>query len=300
MARPFVTLDVFTTEPLKGNPLAVVLDGSGFDDEHMQSIAREFNLSETVFVLPPEDPAHRAALRIFTPARELPFAGHPTIGTAVLLAILDHAESGFVLEERVGPVACRASVTGEGAGQAIFRLPRLPARVGASGNDEAIARALGVLTSDIGVGIGAARLAPAVYSAGVPYHIVPMATRMAVDRVEPVATEWAQAFGEGPQGVYAVAFDPVDNSHHLYARMRDVGFGIGEDPATGSAAAALAGALFDALNPPDGSHRFVIEQGYRMGRPSQIGLTLHVEGGALVSVDIDGSAVIMSRGTITL
>src|SRR6187551_2852886 len=101
----FVTLDVFTDKRFAGNPLSVVLDAEGFETDAMQAIAREFNLSETVFVRPPADPAHRAALRIFTPARELPFAGHPTVGTAVLLARLDGGSArDFVLEEGIGPV----------------------------------------------------------------------------------------------------------------------------------------------------------------------------------------------------
>src|SRR5688572_5668852 len=110
MSRRFFTLDVFTDQPLAGNPLAVVLDAHGFDAERMQAVAREFNLSETVFVRPPQEPRHRAALRIFTPKRELPFAGHPTVGTAVLLASLDRdGEAGavlFGLEEQVGVISC--------------------------------------------------------------------------------------------------------------------------------------------------------------------------------------------------
>src|SRR3954453_10817227 len=115
MRRRFHTLDVFTSQRFAGNPLAVVTEADGLDGAAMQAVAREFNLSETVFVLPPADKAHRAALRIFTPARELPFAGHPTVGTAVLLARLDGGSSReFVLEEAVGPVPCRAEAKGEG------------------------------------------------------------------------------------------------------------------------------------------------------------------------------------------
>src|SRR5918995_4841173 len=110
MPRRFVTLDVFTENALAGNPLAVVLDAEGLDTARMQAIAREFNLSETVFVLPPENNRHRAALRIFTPGRELPFAGHPTVGTAVLLALEDGGgptgSVAFGLEEKVGVVPC--------------------------------------------------------------------------------------------------------------------------------------------------------------------------------------------------
>src|SRR5215218_5747469 len=130
MPRRFVTLDVFTRQPLAGNPLAVVLDAEGLDSGRMQAIAREFNLSETVFVLPPDDARHRARLRIFTPTHELPFAGHPTVGSAVLLAVRDSGgepgAAAFGLEEKVGTVACAVEVQGAGRGYARFRLPRLP------------------------------------------------------------------------------------------------------------------------------------------------------------------------------
>ena len=132
MKRRFVTLDVFTDRRFAGNPLAVVLESEGLDTAAMQAIAREFNLSETVFVLPPEDAAHRARYRIFTPKRELPFAGHPTVGTAVLLGCLDGGRRArdMVLEENIGPVPCRVTPAGAG-GQATLRLPALPAEAGA-------------------------------------------------------------------------------------------------------------------------------------------------------------------------
>src|SRR4051812_21974218 len=117
--RRYVTLDVFTEDRFAGNPLAVVLDSEGLDDAAMQRIAREFNLSETVFVWPPEDPRHRASLRIFTPARELPFAGHPTVGTAVLLGLRQGTEAdarAFGLEERMGIVTCMVERLGPDRG----------------------------------------------------------------------------------------------------------------------------------------------------------------------------------------
>ncbi len=127
MSRRFFTLDVFTATRLAGNPLAVVLDADGLHDTDMLAITREFNLSETVFVYPPADRGHRARLRIFTPGRELPFAGHPTVGTAVLLSTLDGgATTEFVLEEQVGPVRCWVRPSASDAGHAQFDLPRLP------------------------------------------------------------------------------------------------------------------------------------------------------------------------------
>src|ERR1700756_2091224 len=132
MRRKFFTLDVFTRRRYAGNPLAVVLDPDGLDGAAMQAIAREFNLSETVFVLPPADNAHRAKLRIFTPAAELPFAGHPTVGTAVLLNRLDGGAAAreIVVEEGIGPVRCAVEALDAEAGSARFDLARLPAVTG--------------------------------------------------------------------------------------------------------------------------------------------------------------------------
>src|SRR3712207_5963815 len=154
MPRRFVTLDVFTDRALAGNPLAVVLGAEGLDDAAMQAIAREFNLSETVFVLSPDEGRHRAALRIFTPGRELPFAGHPTVGTAVLLAWLDQERQAgaraFGLEETVGVVPCVADIDGAEGGVARFRLPRLPEVWGEGKDAAAAAWALGLDPHEIG------------------------------------------------------------------------------------------------------------------------------------------------------
>ncbi len=295
--RPYVVLDVFTNEVLAGNPLAVVLDARGLDDARMQAIAREFNLSETVFVSPPADLANRAALRIFTPARELPFAGHPTVGTAVLLSLLDRSDAPFVLEERVGLVPCRPSRLDETSGEATFELPELPVHLGDL-DIGAVAASLNLPRERIGAGPGGPTLGPGRYSAGVPYAIVPLADRAAVDAAIQDPMRWATAYGQGRQGAYIVAFDPVDPVNHVYARMISTGFGIAEDPATGSAAAAFAGYLMAALDLPDGPNRFVIEQGYAMGRPSRIALTLHLEAGALKRAEIAGTALIVARGTL--
>ncbi len=151
MKRRFVTLDVFTPRRFAGNPLAVVLQAEGLDRAAMQAVAREFNLSETVFVLPPKNPAHRARYRIFTPKRELPFAGHPTVGTAVLLATVDGGDYArdMVIEAEIGAVPCHVSPVG---GHASFDLPTLPAEVGAPPAAEILAAALGLSLDDIGFG----------------------------------------------------------------------------------------------------------------------------------------------------
>src|SRR5712691_1069785 len=143
MRRRFVTLDVFTNKRFAGNPLAVVLDPQGLDAASMQAIAREFNLAETVFVLPPVDPARRARLRIFTPATELPFAGHPTVGTAVLIGRMDRKGAcEIVLEEDVGNVRCVVEPIGADRGRASFDLPRLPQEIGPAAAGSELAAAL--------------------------------------------------------------------------------------------------------------------------------------------------------------
>ncbi|HEY8564766.1 MAG TPA: PhzF family phenazine biosynthesis protein [Beijerinckiaceae bacterium] len=295
MPRRFVTLDVFTDTPLAGNPLAVVLDTEGLDAEAMQAIATEFNLSETVFVAPPDDGRHRAALRIFTPLHELPFAGHPTVGTAVLLALLDRADEPgavlFGLEEKVGTVSCAVEVTGKGRGRARFRLPKLPETWGEGLEPARAAEALGLAPDEIGFD----RHRPSRHSAGVPYDLVPVASLDALARAQVSSGTFEAVFG--------------DSSHpavYVYAREGD-GFrsrmffpapSLTEDPATGSAAAAFAGALMQFEPLGIGEHDIAIRQGVEMGRPSEIALQLVIRAGALASAEIGGGAVVVARGEL--
>jgi trans-2,3-dihydro-3-hydroxyanthranilate isomerase len=296
MNRRFYTLDVFTAHALAGNPLAVVLDSDGLDDATMQSIAREFNLSETVFVFPPDDQTNRAALRIFTPASELPFAGHPTVGTAVLLAILDgKTDAGFGLEEKIGRVACQVSSDQSGLGEAVFTLPQLPKRVGDAASHALIAEALGVALDDIGFDDHM----PMIASAGVGFNFVPLKSKAAVTRASIQNATWNAAFAiAGRPNVFLYTRETVAAEHHFHARMFAPHLGIGEDPATGSAVAAFARAFVDFDKPRDGTTRIMIEQGYAMGRPSQITLEVDCIGGVLQAARIGGSAVIVSEGTL--
>lgn len=298
-ARRFVTLDVFTGTPLAGNPLAVVLDAEGLDDGRMQAIAREFNLSETVFVLPPREARHRARLRIFTPERQLPFAGHPTVGTAVLLALTDQeGEPGtrvFGVEEEIGDIACVAQIEGERGGRARFRLPRLPEFLQDGPSALEAAMALSLDPTEIGF----ERHVPSLHSAGVPFVFVPVRDREALARVVPqyeAMTPMVAAPGDGAAFVYCA--DPEGSNHHFRTRMFRRAGGIREDPATGSAVAALAGALMQFEPMGEGEHDFVIEQGFEMGRPSLIELQLVIRSGALASVEIGGAAVVVCEGTM--
>ncbi|WP_407520412.1 PhzF family phenazine biosynthesis protein [Methylobacterium oryzisoli] len=300
-ARRFVTLDVFTERPLAGNPLAVVLDAEGLDEAAMQAIAREFNLSETVFVLPPREARHRAWLRIFTPAQELPFAGHPTVGTAVLLGLRDRRSEvadavAFGLEEAVGTVSCVVEA-GDGRGRARFRLPRLPEvwgeAEGLGPTPEDAAAALGLEPGDIGF----SRHLPSRHSAGTPFDLVPVRTLPALGRARSSAASLDAAFGANAK-VFLYTRETEDPAHGYRARMFAPGLGVPEDPATGAAVAAFAGALMQFEPLGDGTHDVVIAQGYEMGRPSEIALQLVIEAGRLRAAEIGGSAVVVAEGEI--
>jgi trans-2,3-dihydro-3-hydroxyanthranilate isomerase len=301
MTRRFFTLDVFTGQKLAGNPLAVVLETEGLDDRRMQAIAREFNLSETVFVAAPADPGHRTGIRIFTPGREVPFAGHPTVGTAVLLGLLDRngqpGSIGFVLAETIGPVSCEVEVLGPDRGHASFSLPRLPERIGPLPDKATLARGLGLEEADIGFGAHE----PGIYSAGNPFRCVPLRSRDAVTRACPQGEAFAQAFdvlADGFTNAYVYCAEPLDPAHAFHVRMFAPGVGVPEDPATGSGAAAFVAVFMDFEKPADGKHNFVIEQGDAMGRPSRITVSLDVSGGALAAARIGGEAVIISEGRL--
>jgi trans-2,3-dihydro-3-hydroxyanthranilate isomerase len=296
MRRRFFTLDVFTDRRFAGNPLAVVLEAGGLDPAAMQTIAREFNLSETVFILPPERPAHRARCKIFTPKRELQFAGHPTVGTAVLLACLDgggHARD-LVLEEDIGPVPCDAT-PGKGRGQATFALPVLPQDASAPPSVETLAVALGLAVDDIGF----ANFTPSCWSAGVAFTLVPLKSMDAVRRAKPDLAQFASTLTAPSHGaVFVFSRECAEPGHDFHARMFAPAVGVIEDPATGSAAAAFAGLLARSGGLKDGRHMIAVEQGYEMGRPSLISLGLTLERGTLSAATVGGRAVIVSEGAI--
>jgi trans-2,3-dihydro-3-hydroxyanthranilate isomerase len=261
----------------------------------MQTIAREFNLPETVFVYPAVDPKHRARVRIFTPGRELPFAGHPTVGTAVLLAHLDGGASPreLVLSEQVGPVACKVT-SRTGGGHASFDIPKLPERLGPVPDLGQLAAALSLKTGDIG-GDG---FVSERWNAGNGFTFVPVKGLEAIARARPDMGRWSDAIGPNdPQGVFLFCREVAEKGHSFHARMFAPGLGVLEDPATGSAAAAFAGPLSTA-GPGDGQHAYTIEQGYEMGRPSLLNLTLNIRGGSLAGAVVGGDAVLVSEGAI--
>jgi trans-2,3-dihydro-3-hydroxyanthranilate isomerase len=296
MTRRFLTLDVFTDRPFTGNPLAVVLDSAGLETTAMQAIAREFNLSETVFVSPPDQPSARARLRIFTPARELPFAGHPTVGTAVALGRIDGGgEREFRLEETIGPIACRVRSTGPDSGRASFDVPRLPEKEADGPAAAAVAESLGLSPDDVGL----ERYPSQRWTAGNPFTFVPLRGLDAMRRCTVDLSRFDRAFGGGGRGAaFLFCLETSDAGHAFHARMFAPAFGILEDPATGSAVAAFAGYLAAHGGYADGTHVVRIEQGYEMGRPSLIELSIQIAGGTLAGASIAGDAVVVMEGTI--
>ena len=304
MQLKFYTLDVFTEARFGGNPLAVVMNADALPAGLMQDIARELNLSETVFVQKPTNPAASARVRIFTPAVELPFAGHPTIGTGILLAQLRVTDASteqdalVVLEETIGAVRVGVRTRPGKAPHAEFDAPKLPEPAGDAPSSERLAGALGLTPSEIGF----ANHRPSQWSAGVPFTFVPVASMAAIGRAEIVSTHWAAAFGGSRAGkVYLYTRDTVHTTSSFHARMFGPGAGVAEDPATGSAAAAFAGVVnaFDQL--PAGTHKRNIEQGFEMNRPSLIALSFEVAAkGKLETVRIGGSAVRVSEGHIEI
>ncbi|WP_375596946.1 PhzF family phenazine biosynthesis protein [Devosia sp. Naph2] len=292
MRLSYLILDVFTRIPLKGNALAVVPKADGLMDNEMQAIAREFNLSETVFICKPQNERNSAMLRIFTPHQELPFAGHPTVGAAVSLGLNSRA-SAIRMEEKVGLVTALFERIDRRTGEARFTLPRLPQRIADLPDRLGIAQALGIDVEDI----GCEAFRPAVFSAGVTFHLIPVRDANVLRKVRVNPTAWADVFHYDHSSAYVFTLTPDERENDIAARM--FGMGLGEDPGTGSAAAALIGMLAEeALG--SGQADYILRQGYEMGRPCRITLQLRNENDVLVHGAIGGEAVVVGEGVLDL
>ena len=297
MRRRYHILDVFTDTKLAGNPLAIVVDSDGLDTAAMQKIAREFNLSETVFCAPPRDPVNTASVRIFTPAVELPFAGHPTVGTAVLLGIenapdlIAREDVGLVLEQKIGLVSCSVRRRRGEAAHARFEAPAAAAAWAEPPDPAGLATKLRLDVADIGFdGHG-----PTCVSAGNPVTFVPLASLDALGRAQLAAAPGEQLM----LYLYARA-EPEGGIRAFRSRMLSVGWGVPEDPATGSAAAAFPAALAANERLADGEHDLLLLQGVEMGRPSRIGVAFAIEAGRVGPVTIGGFAVVVAQGHLEL
>lgn len=297
-ALRYALVDVFTDRPFAGNPLAIVEGADELPTMTMQAIAREFNLSETVFLLTPRDPVNTARARIFTPMRELPFAGHPTVGAAAYIAetrakeILGRSGVVVVLEEEIGLLNCEALRGRGGVTFAQFVAPVLPQKPGAPPSRAAIAEALSLAPAEIGFDAHE----PAVWSAGLPFLFVPLRSGVAL-----AAARRGQGFADvigQAAGAWLYCRETNHPESAVQARMLANIPGIDEDPATGSAAAAFAGAAHEFERPGDGAHEIFIEQGYAVGRPSRITLGMSVEAGKLVSLRVGGQIARVGEGVL--
>jgi len=298
MQIPFVTVDVFSDRKFGGNPLAVIPDGRALTGPQMQAIAGEFNLAETTFVLPPQDPAHTAEVRIFTPRAELPFAGHPNIGTAYVLAVeANRAGSALaeplVFEEKAGLVGLDLIKDGHSTSGARLAPPQSLNR-GDDLDAEIIAAACSLAPTDIET----ANHRPCIASCGIPLAFVELKTRAALATARPRAEVFTQHLpAERITGILLYVHDRRDG-FDLQVRMFAPLYGIAEDPATGSGNVALAGLLASLRSEPDLSLALRIGQGIDMGRPSLLEASAEKRGGKIIGMSIGGRCVPMMRGVL--
>ncbi len=312
MRLTFVTVDVFTDRAFGGNPLAVVLDASGLTSAQMQAIAAEFNLAETTFVLPPKDPAHTAQVRIFTPRAEMPFAGHPNVGTAFALAREGTCHGRpvgaetMVFEEIAGLVPMEMICKGNAVTGARLAAPQ-PLTLGETIAPEIVAEACGLAAG----AIETRHHAPRVASCGAPFVFAELKDRQGLAAARPRDEVFArhlprerangvhlyvQAAADGSGGDFGGDLGDVDIQCRMFAPRH----GIYEDPATGSANVALIG-LLAALRPePDLTLEKTIAQGVDMGRPSLLEARAEKSAGTVTATYIGGTCVPMMRGTLDI
>ncbi len=277
----FETWDVFTRQKFAGNPLAIVWDADGLSDEQMQRIAREFNYSETVFVCAPDSPSHIADLRIFTPMMELPFAGHPTVGAALALKKRSgDALDVMTLGEAAGPVSITFSTDGQSAS---FAPPQAPK----------VLRTMALEMEDVLMGSQPAEIV--IASAGTPFAFCTMADAMAVDAAAPGPS--LARFLEELNVVGLFVYAELSETE-IYARMFCIDAAVAEDPATGSAVAALAAPL---MQQSDKARSITVHQGVKLGRPSEIRLDCGPSAGEdSIHCRVGGPALPVMFGTLTL
>ena len=283
MALRYDVVDVFTDRPYAGNPLAVVHGGTDLTGAQMQTIAAEFGLSETAFPLPPTVPGADYRLRIFTPARELPFAGHPSVGAAWVLARDRVIGTGDVVQE-CGAGLLPVSVDEHGA-----QVTGGPPELGGDRDGPALATALGLSAADLDPAVPAG-----VAAAGVPFGFLPVRPD-AVARAAPDPAA-LRVLTDGLVGLAVFAFDRASWRAHLRMFAPDVG--VSEDPATGSAAVALGVFLAGRGLLADGQTGFVVDQGVELGRPSRLGVLVHVAAGIAVRTSVHGTVAAVARGEL--
>ncbi len=303
-AVAYVTVDVFTSERFVGNPLAVIPDARGLSDDAMQKIATEFNYSETTFVLPPENPDHTARVRIFTPTAEIPFAGHPNVGTAFVIAqqpdiFGKHAGDRLIFEEDAGLVD--VTLLRED-GKIIGASIRAPGNlaIGETIADDLIARCVQIDAQSI----CRATHAPTFASVGLPFAFAELDSLETLARAWPNAAVFSEAAArhrEDKTGFSVFLYvRPAETPWHIRARMFAPLDNVTEDPATGSASAALGAYLASLLPAQDAEVKITIEQGVEMGRRSLIGVHVRKSAGTVNEVLLSGRSIHVMRGEILL
>jgi trans-2,3-dihydro-3-hydroxyanthranilate isomerase len=293
----YLHLDVFTSTPFEGNQLAVFPEPDGLTPDQMQTIAREMNFSESTFILPREGTGD-VRMRIFTPGEELPMAGHPTIGSTFALAlegVIARGRTEFVFELGVGPTP--VSMDWDERGLAFAWMTQQVPEVGPSINDRgALAQALGVGAADFAPG-----LLPQVISCGLPYLIVPLASRRAVDAVQVDRRALGRCLAPVGLGEHPVFVFTTEGDETTYSRMLAPGLGVGEDPATGSAAGPLGCYLvLHRVVPSDAARAMLNLQGVAMKRPSRIHISIDTEGDRITRVRVGGQSVLVGRGSLEI
>ncbi|MCB1743973.1 MAG: PhzF family phenazine biosynthesis protein [Gammaproteobacteria bacterium] len=302
------TVDVFTDQVFGGNPLAVFAQADGLSGTLMQQIARELNLSETTFVLRADSADNLCKVRIFTPARELDFAGHPTLGTAHVLAQVlaeqlessgrdgDSGTTRLRLEERVGLVEVELQVEDAWRSRASLWAARMPTVTAVAPEAAAVARVLSIDAADI-----VSTHPIEMVSCGAPFLFVPVDGLAVMNRLHVQSTAWSEVLrGHDLVGVYVWCRETVDPDVDIHARMFAPAFGVPEDPATGGAAAALAGHLGWHLPAPVERQLWRVEQGLEMGRPSRLEVEARFDAGRIVAVRVGGASVTVGEGLIHL
>jgi trans-2,3-dihydro-3-hydroxyanthranilate isomerase len=302
MKARFLTCDVFTNRLFGGNQLAVFPDARAIAPELMAPIAKEFNYSETTFVLPPDDPSHTAKVRIFTPGGELQFAGHPTVGTAHVLATIGAVkltgdETKIVFEEGVGPIPVTIRSKDGKPEFAQLSVARLPEVGPPPPSAATLAAALSLSPDDLAQG----NMQPETVSCGTPFLLIPLRTRDAVRRSRVKLDLFQAALDDYITSMVMVfAMDAEHPGHDVRARMYAPSIGVPEDPATGSACSGLSGYLAARDPRRDGTLRWVVEQGFEMGRPSILELEADKKAGAITAVRVGGQTVMVQEGTFTI
>jgi len=298
----YITTDVFSGVRFGGNQLAVIPDASGIPEELLLPICREFNYSETTFLYPPEHPGHTRRVRIFTPGGEVPFAGHPTVGTAVVLAAtgaipLSEGATRIVLEEQVGPVPVVIRGVHAGGGWAQLSAAKLPEIGPPVPSRSMLAKMLGLGTDDI----LATSERPQAVSCGLPFLIVPLSSVAAVGQARVSVDRWEETLANAwASMIWVYAADAEGGDRHYRARMFAPGISVPEDPATGSAAVTFAGYLAARARTRTGTLAWTIDQGVEMGRPSRLEIEADKADGAITALRVGGEAVLVSEGVMTL